>query len=345
MRIFFPLFLSVLLLLLLLLGCGRGGRAVVVYTSVDDVFAMPVFEAFEKETGIRVLPVFDAEATKTAGLYHRILAEKERPRADVFWNSEAARTVDLERAQLLDPYASPAARDIPSRFASPAGSWTGFGLRARVIVYNKNLVAPEDRPRSIRDLAEARFRGQAGIAYPLFGTTATHMGALRARLGKEGLEEFVLALIANGVRVLDGNSVVRDRVASGEIRIGLTDTDDAHVALRKGLPVGIVFPDQEAPYPGLGRPLGTFLIPNTVARIRGGPHPEEGKRFLDFLLRPATEETLARGDSAQIPVRPGLERPRLLDVPASLVSMDVSWEEISSGMEESVDFLRRAFVR
>jgi len=334
-----------ILILLALAGCRRPGESVVVYTSLDDVFSRPVLEAFAAETGIRVEPVFDVEAEKTTGLYQRLLAERGRPRADVFWSSEAVRTAALERAGVLEPWMPAGAASIPAPFRSPSGAWTGFAARARVIIYHTGRVPPSERPRSVRDLADPRFRGEAAMALPLHGTTAAHAGALRARLGKERMEELFRALAANEVKVVAGNSVVRDRVASGEVKIGLTDTDDAHVAIRKGLPVGIVYPDQEPLYPGLGEPLGTLLIPNTVALIEGAPHPDEGKRLIEYLLRPETEAFLARGDSAQIPVRKGIAPPPGLGMPENLVRMEVDWEKAREGLDASVEFLRTLFVR
>jgi iron(III) transport system substrate-binding protein len=336
-------------------GCRPSGPSVTVYTSVDDVFARPILEAFERESGIRVDAVFDVEATKTTGLYHRLLAERERPRADVFWNSEVARTVALERKGLLAPLEVARAEEIPARYRSGGelsdpgtaerALWAGFGLRARVIVYNTDRVAPQDAPRSIRDLADERFRGKAAIADPLFGTTATHVGALRVRLGPEGLERFLRALLRNEVRVVAGNSTVRDRVASGELLVGLTDTDDANVALQKGEPLGVVFPDQEQAWPGLEGPLGAFVIPNTVARIRGAPHPQGGKALVDFLLRASTEAALARGESAQIPVRAGIPPPERTRPPDGFHTMDVPYGEVADGIESALPLLLELFVR
>jgi iron(III) transport system substrate-binding protein len=73
-----------------LLGQQKGGegKTVIVYTSVDQVYSEPVFRAFEKERGVKVLPVYDVEATKTTGLVNRLIAEKARPQADVFWSVE-----------------------------------------------------------------------------------------------------------------------------------------------------------------------------------------------------------------------------------------------------------------
>ena len=89
--------------------------------------AEPVFGVFEKETGIKVLAVYDSEATKTTGLVNRLIAEKGSPRADVFWNSETCRTIVLKRKGVLTPYLSPSAAEIPAGFKDPHGYWTGFG--------------------------------------------------------------------------------------------------------------------------------------------------------------------------------------------------------------------------
>ena len=329
-------------------GCGdRADDVVVVYTSVDEVFARPVIEAFERETGWQVAARFDVEANKTTGLFHSLLAERGRPRADVFWNSEVARTVQLEREGLLEPYASPSAADVAPAFRSPSSSWVGFGLRARVLIYHRVLLGDLSPPSSIADLAAPRFRGQAAIALPLFGTAATHTGALYARLGADGLERFLRSLIDNEIHVLAGNSTVRDRVVAGEVLIGLTDTDDAHVALSKGAPIGIVFPDQSGAVglPGLEEPLGAFVIPNTAALIRGGPDPDGGRAFLDYLLKGTTEEALAQGGSAQIPVRDGLARPPLLEVPDDLRLMNVPYKAVADGVEASRSLVRSLFIR
>ena len=75
------------LLVMLTVGAcqRRAGQEVVVYTSVDDVFARPIAERFEKETGVAVQLVPDTEETKSTGVAHRIVAERDHPQADVFW--------------------------------------------------------------------------------------------------------------------------------------------------------------------------------------------------------------------------------------------------------------------
>src|SRR5262245_42747820 len=85
-------------------GGQPGDRTVVVYSSADKEFADLIFRAYEQKTGVKVLPVYDTEETKTAGLTSRLIAEKDRPRADVFWSSDTSRAVALVTQGVADAY-------------------------------------------------------------------------------------------------------------------------------------------------------------------------------------------------------------------------------------------------
>ena len=278
---------------LLLSSCGSRSDEVVVYTSVDDLYAKEIFAVFTQETGLRVLPVFDTEESKTLGLVHRLLAEKDHPQADVFWSGDCARSALLKKKGVLEPYRAPTADAIGPSWRDPENAWTGFGARARVIVYNTKSV--KEPPRTVAELADPKWKGRVAVANPLFGTTAAHAAALAQTGGEEHALRLFAALRANGARFVGGNSHVRDLVATGGCDAGLTDTDDVWIGKQRGDPIDMVFPDQDG--------AGTLVIPNSAALIKGAPRASQGKRFLDWLLRPETEELLARGPSRQMPVR------------------------------------------
>ncbi len=287
-----------------LAGCSRDAASssqVVVYTSVDDVFARPIAESFEKETGIRVRLVPDTEETKSTGLLNRLIAEKGRPQADVFWSGDPVRAAILKAKGVSAPYRSPKAQGLPKQFSDPDGHWTGFSARARVLIYNKNIVSSGKEPTSIFDLLEKRFSGKAVIANPLFGTTSMHAAALFASLGESKAKEFFRGFAANGGTILSSNGEVRRRVSAGEFAVGITDTDDANVARLEGKPVGVVYPDQGG--------IGTLIIPNCAVLIAAGPNGAAGRRFIDYLLREETERALAESEAAQMPLRPGVQVP------------------------------------
>ncbi|MBI3856372.1 MAG: extracellular solute-binding protein [Planctomycetes bacterium] len=298
---------------LLLFGCGSRSGDVVVYTSVDDLYARDIFGSFTKETGIRVLPVFDTEEAKTLGLVHRILAEKAHPQADVFWSGDCARSALLKREGALEAYRSPAAAEIADEWRDPDHAWTGFGVRARVIVYNTRTL--KEPPRTVAELADPKWKGRIAVANPLFGTTAAHVAALAQIRGEEAVLKLFAALRANDTRFVGGNSHVRDLVARGDCDAGLTDTDDVWIGKQRGDPIEMLFPDQDG--------AGTLVIPNSAALLKGAPHGENAKRFLDWLLRPETERLLSQGPSHQMPVRGPGELSKLR-------AMKVDWGKLSA---------------
>ena len=127
-------------------------------------------------------------------------------------------------------------------------------------------------------------------------------------------------------------------VARGEAHFGWTDTDDANGAIEDGKPVKIIVPDQKE------GEIGVPVIPNTVSLIEGAPHPEEGKKLIDFLLSHDTEEYLAQCRSAQIPVREGVSIPPNVLKIEKLRVMDVGYSEIAQALPESTRFIHDEFV-
>ena len=305
---------------------GGATNEVTIYVSTDRVFSEPILRAYEQKTGAKVKAVYDTEETKSTGLANKLLAEKNNPQADVFWSNEPVRTLVLKQRGVLAPYKSPGAEGIPDAFKDPDGYWTGFSARSRVIVYNTNFVKSEEAPKSIFELTDPRWRGQVAIADPRFGSTSFHVAALYAELGDEKADEFFRALKANDVKIVPGNSVVRDMVARGEVKVGLTDTDDVNVALENGQPVAMVFPDRE----GMGVPI----MPNMVSLIAGAPHPGAGKRLIDYLLSPEVERMLAESEAVQIPLHGSVEGPKNIPPLNSFKPMTLDYGKAAGRVED-----------
>lgn len=313
-------------------GCGPRGaprEEVVVYTSVDQVFAEPVLEAFERETGIRVKPVFDVEATKAAGLATRIEAEAGRPGADVFWNGEFAQTARLKAKGLLRPYRSPVAAGFPEALCDPEWEWTGLTPRLRVWISRAGF---QPRPIGIDEMPDLDLPGdQMAVSNPLFGTAGFQAAALDAILGSEGSRRYYDRLQGKGIRVVPGNSVVRDLVVGGQATLGLTDSDDACGAVRKGSDVHVFLPKK------------TLLVPSTVAIVKGAPHAAAAERLVDFLLGPRAEAMLVEAGFCQLRLHPESPEPCLKLPDPDLYDVDLA--TVATHLERSGAELRERFLR
>ncbi|MHC4914639.1 MAG: extracellular solute-binding protein [Planctomycetota bacterium] len=313
----------------------------VVYTSSDDQYSRPLVAAFEKESGLEVGLVTDAEAAKTTGLYQRLLAERKSPRADVFWNNEISRTLLLSRKGALRKWTPSDLKGVPDEFRDPKGRWYGLACRVRVIIYNKEKVTDRDAPGSVFELVEERWKGRAAMAYPLFGTTATHCAALRAhpKMGREKANRFFRELVKNEIRVVEGNSVVAKMVGRGAVDVGLTDTDDAWNVIAAGMPVALVYPDQRS------QEFGALVIPNTATMIAGCRHPEAAQEFLDFLMSARAEKMLAAPPARHLPVRQGVKADKDAQPLYMIRPMEVDWEKVADEVEAQVKDLEEIFPR
>ena len=196
---------------------------------------------------------------------------------------------------------------------------------------------PPRRPLPLQDLVDPRWKGQVGVAKPLFGTTATHAACLFAAWGPARATAFFRQLRANA-QILPGNRQVAQAVAGNQLRFGLTDTDDALLELNRGMPVQIVYPDQEPDG------LGTLFIPNSLALIAGSPHPRAAEQLLDFLLSPETERILAEGPSGQIPLNRQVAQVPPVATPRTIQPMKVDFTKAAVQWETAAEFLRELFA-
>jgi iron(III) transport system substrate-binding protein len=303
---------------------------VVIYTSADQEYAEVLLREAEAATATKVAAVFDAEASKTVGLERRLVAEKGAPKADIFWNSEFLRTYRLDKQGLLAATSVDKSLGLPSSVL--AANSVGMGIRGRVIAVHTPSVKDADRPKRLEDLTDPRFKGKVAVARPLFGTTSTHFAALHAQWGAARFAAFLQALKKNDVILLPGNGAVRDAVAAGRVPVGLTDTDDAISAIRRGQPLAMVFPDQDGD--------GAFGVYMTVALVKGGPNAAAAQKLVEYLVSEKGEQRLVELGAVQLSVRPngpvakevGMPRPKLW-------FMDPA--KIDASLEPSIELIRQ----
>ena len=351
--------LSGLLLPALSAAKRKAQKQVVVYAAQDQVYAETILREFEKETGIRIKAVYDSEAVKSVGLANRLLAEKNHPQCDVFWGNEEMRTRQLAGQGVF----------------RETNGWAAFGYRSRRVVINTNFIALAEptphpskegsnvllrgvasshpgrgqgwvAPRSLLELTNEIWRGKVALAFPQFGTTATHFHALRQLWGEERWLAWCRALAANKPFVVDGNSVVVKFVARGEAWIGLTDSDDIAAGQREALPIAVLDgrarhsvraddpPDGNGAH-GVPRPTTdlvteTLLIPNTVAVIRNAPHPANAQRLFEYLQHREVAEKLVQADALES------SEGRVIRVPESTTETKVRDSHSSSLREKAL---------
>ena len=265
----------------------------VIYSGRKEKAIKPVVEAFTKQTGIQV----DLKGGKTSGLANEIRMERANPRGDLFISTEGGIMEILAGEGLLDPYLSPATKAVPDEFKSPMGAWTGISGRARIILYNKNLVAEKDAPKSVLALTDPKWKGKLAIAGTRERTTLAWVSSLVAVKDEAFTRDYIKGLLGNGLKILSDNTEVWQGVGRGEFAVGLTNSPNYYLAKKMSLPVGVVYPDQGPDG------IGTLINANAAAVIKGAKNPEAARKFIDFLLSPEGQRILVTADY-EIPVLP-----------------------------------------
>jgi len=258
----------------------------VVYSGRKEKAIKPVVEAFTKQTGIQV----DLKVGKTSGLANEIRMERANPRGDLFIATEGGIMEILAGEGLLDPHLSPATKAVPGDFKSATGTWTGISGRARIILYNKNLVAEKDAPKSVFELTDPKWKGKLAIAGTRERTSLAWVSTLVAVKGEAFARDYIKGLHANGLKILSDNTEVWQGVGRGEFAVGLTNSPNYYLAKKMGLPVGVVYPDQGPE--GFGTPVSA----NAAAIIKGAKNPDAARKFIDFLLSPEGQRILVTAD-------------------------------------------------
>jgi len=136
---------------------------------------------------------------------------------------------------------------------------------------------------------------------------------------------------ANGIKLVTSNGEAKDLVVAGELAWAFTDTDDASEALEQHKPVAVVYPDQNG--------IGTLVMPNAVALVKGAPHPERAKMPIDHLLSRPVEERLAKSTAAQMPLHAGVSVPPNVKPVSAIKDMAVTFLALGTAIERMLPYL------
>ncbi|RMF77983.1 MAG: iron ABC transporter substrate-binding protein [Chloroflexi bacterium] len=195
-----------------------GEGTLVVYSGRGEELIGPILEQFEEETGIEV----EVRYGGTAELAAVILEEGDNSPADVFIAQDAGALGALAKAGVLATLPEDIVMQVPEAFRSPDDVWVGLSGRARVLVYNPELVSEDELPASILDLTAPEWKGRVGWA-PTNGSLQANVTAMRVLLGDEATEAWLRGMIENDAQVFPSNTPIVQAVLNGEIEVGLVN--------------------------------------------------------------------------------------------------------------------------
>jgi iron(III) transport system substrate-binding protein len=293
----------------------------VIYSGRSEALIQPVIDAFTASNpDIEIL----LKAGSNSQLANALIEEKTNPQADIFITTELFTAQSLAGQNVFQRYQPVGVENLPSEFIGTDNTWTGLTRRARVIMYNTDLISPQEVPQSIFDLTDPKWRGQIAAAGSTNGSMQAQIAALRQLLGENATEEWLRGLLANEVTFFGGHTDVRKAVGAGEFKIGLVNHYYYYLQQAEGSPVGIIFPDQDE-----GQ-IGLVTNATAVAAVAGAQNLPAAQAFIDYLVSPAGQELFAELNYEYpllpgVPLHPGvqaLEGLRIADVDVVQAALD-----------------------
>ncbi|SDC12004.1 extracellular solute-binding protein [Belnapia rosea] len=291
-------------------GPAASANEVNLYSSRHYDSDRALYEAFSKETGIRVR-LIEGDADQ---LIERIRNEGANSPADVFITVDAARLARAASSGILQPLRSPVIEQrIPAALRDGQGLWFAVSTRARVIMYDKERGTPEGLAR-YEDLADPRFRGQICVRAASHPYNTSLGASILAANGPERTEEWAKGFAANLARPPQGGDRDQFRaIPAGQCGLAIANTyylaaigaseraEDRALFSR----IGVIFPNQA---PG---DRGTHVNISGAGLVKTAPNREAAVRFLEYLTSGPAQERFALGNMeypavADAPLHPAL---------------------------------------
>ena len=297
MKKFFALVLAMMLLVTASAALADGSLVVYSPHDADPLNAgVAMFQAAYPDIDVQVI------AAGTGELCQRIVAESENPQGDVLWGGGADTLAGY--VDYFDAYVCANDDVIGDAYKDADDMWIGESPLPMIFIYNKNLIAEEDVPKTWDDLCNEALKGKIAYASPAkSGSAYTQLCTML--FSKDTIDEG-WELVFNFIKNLDGK--VQDSsgnchklVASGEYAVGVTIEKSA-VLYNDNPDIAYVYPEKNS------------AVPDGVALIKNCPNPDNAKLFIDFVTGLECQ-TAQNADWARRPVRSDL-------TPVGLVGLD-----------------------
>lgn len=314
-RLFKPVLFSILMLTIILtIGCSKfvpgqttdnkieepkTTNELVIYSARKEKYVKPLIEKFEAETGIKVKLLTGDES-----LVNKILVENENVHADIFFSTDVGALEYLRMKGALQPYDAPGAEQILNQYKTPDNSWYPLGARARVLMYNKELISAKEMPKNFGDLTDPKWKGQYMIPRGGNGSMVAHITALRAVWGDEKTKQWVQTLAENAGAIVKDHAEIRRAIGAGEYKIGVVNDNYFYQQLmeEKDNKVGIIYPDQGPDG------IGVFVNVSGLGIVKGAPNMQAAQAFIDFVLKPEQLQLYSKV-SSELPVSTAVTAP------------------------------------
>ena len=195
--------------------------SVTVYSSRKEHLIKPLFEAFTKDTGVKV----EYLTGKGGALIERLKLEGANTPADMFMTVDAGNLWYAGSQDLFQPVQTETLKsNIPSHLRDPNGLWTGLSVRARTIVYSTDRVNSADLS-TYADLSASKWKGKLCLRTSKKIYTKSLAASVIYNHGEDKAGDIISGWVNNLAATPNAkDSHVMNAILAGQCDVGLVNT-------------------------------------------------------------------------------------------------------------------------
>ena len=191
-------------------------KPLVIYSGRSESLIGPLIADFEEVTGEKV----QVNYGKTGMLAATLLEEGGNTPADIYFAQDPGGLGAVD--SLLAELSTEILESVPDWARDPESKWVGTSGRARVVVYNTDMLTEADLPDSIEDFVKPEWKGRIGWA-PTNSSLHAMITGMRQEWGEERTKTWLEGIVANEPKIYAKNTPTVAATGAGEIEVGFVN--------------------------------------------------------------------------------------------------------------------------
>ena len=308
------------------------GQDLVVYSARKEHLIKPVFDAYTKETGVKIKYITD----KAPVLLQRIKAEGDNTAADLLITVDAGNLWHAAGQGVLHPVSSDIlTSNIPGHLRDPQNMWFGLSLRARTIVYSTKRVRP-DELSTYENLADAQWKGRLVLRT----SKKVYNQSLVAMLIKEHGESEAARIVKGWVDNLSAppfsnDTMVMEAIIAGQGDVGIVNSYYYGRLVKKDptIPLAIFWPNQLTG--------GVHVNVSGAGIVAASKNKNEAVTFLEWLSTETAQQMFA-DVNMEYPVNPKVTANSAVSAWGSFKQNEINLKNAGENQAAAIQLMDRA---